>query len=163
MPVRKIQSKVLRQRRRRHRRNRRSLRRSQRGAGVGFTHNLEGNHLGNRSQVVRYEHCVLPQKALVSSEPSELLQHDGSPFSGQTNENLHPVKQVAGGKRRRRRRSTSSKRKKRKCPIIRKSKRRSRRNRRRLKQKGGDFNCPTCNTSMRVVDCRQPTWNNKCI
>jgi len=142
----------------------------QKGAG-GFSFQLDDN-VGNRPSVVSYKTCLSQKVDVPTAE---------SVPEGVGNDNLSPlqVEQVSqeqkGGKKYRRRRK-SKKSKKRSSKKVRKnkkggasknrkskSKRRLRRRRRRTKQRGGDFNCPTCNMSTRDVGCSQPNWGPKCI
>ena len=152
------------------RRRRRRSRNIQKGAGYSFK--LDCNLPGGEAEVVTYKNCGPSQAELGPPENSQLAPPGQASVEvvGVSNENLAPIQaeqqaaevvqqKQTGGKRRRRKSRKSRKTKR----TLRNKRRISKRRRRRRRQKGGDFNCPNCDMSLKEFGCKQPLWNSKCI
>ena len=145
------------------RKNSRSKRVKQKG-GVGYSFKLDCALPGGRAEVVKVPTCKseLNNVASVQEEAQQQVQKGGK-------RRIRKQKGTGCGKTHKRnsntrRRKTSSKRRRKNVTKSLRNRKRSRRRSRRVnKQKGGDYNCPSCNMNNRAFGCRQPLWDSKCV
>ena len=165
-----VLKKTIKKRKNRRGRNRRK---SQKAAGYSFK--LDHSIPGGRPEVVTYNNCgsSLKEATAQTQETSEVV--------GLSNDNLALIQQQSvqqvpedvvkqeeitqeeqtGGKRRRRRRRRKSRKSRR--SLKRRTNNKRRRRRRSRKQKGGDYDCPSANMSLKEFGCKQPLWDSKCL